>query len=77
MTRNKGTWALNSNYAKHGDEKVYELSPSEPRVIQIEPQLPYLYIPEKDFMQFALATVSKFGTHDVRCSNNFYHRCIF
>ena len=77
ITINKGTWSLKSNFAKLGDEKVFDVGTDNYRKVTIDPQLPYLYIPEKDFQSFAIATLTKYGTRDVRCQNNFYHRCIF
>ena len=74
-TKNMGTWAVDLHTARifHYD---FEFENDQTFIIY-EPQLPYLYLPEKDFMTFVIKTAYHFGPTNINCNYNHGGFCYF
>ena len=65
-TRNMGSWAVDLHNVKLFDvDFVFE---NDETFILYEPQLPYLYLPDKDFLTYVTKTSIHFGSDVVNCN---------
>ena len=74
-TRNMGTWAVDLHSVKLFDYD-FEFENDETFIIY-EPQLPYLYLPEEDFMTFVIKASNHFGPSNINCNYNHGGFCYF
>lgn len=71
-TKSRESWELRG-YAMVVYHSQVATGPT-PKVALIEPQLPYLYIPDEDWMSFIDAVLFSYESDGVRCSS---HYCYF
>ena len=69
QTVNDRSWAVRSTYASINSRDIY----LEDRELLIDPQIPYIYLPARDFYLYSINIVKAQST--IRCTDNFNHDC--
>lgn len=65
------SWALRATHAAMRDREIF----SGERKFLIDPQIPYIYLPPKDYLMFAI----RMATFDrtINCRDAYYHFCSY
>ena len=74
-TRNMGTWSVDLHKVNLFDNEIeFE---NEQTFIVYEPQVPYMYLPERDFLTFVSKVSNHFHGDTVNCNYNQRGYCYF
>ena len=69
-TLNTDSWALAAKFMIIFDETV-RMTADNPRIILIEPQMPYMYLPEYEFASFTTNVLNVYREKGVKCKRDY------